>query len=171
MVDLDYHHGNGQQQIFYRRQDVLTISLHGHPSFAYPYFSGFADEQGEETGRGFNCNFPLPEQLSAEEYQATLAKALQRVRRFQPVYLIICLGLDGSKGDPTGTWPFNSRDYYQMGSQLGQLALPSLVVQEGGYKQNTLGTAVKSFLLGIQDGMRRQSNGDRTKVAGKNSIH
>ena len=171
MVDLDYHHGNGQQQIFYQRQDVLTISLHGHPSFAYPYFSGFADELGEGAGKGFNGNYPLPEQLAAEEYQATLAKALHRVKRFQAKYLVICLGLDGSKGDPTGTWQFISKDYYQMGSQLGELALPSLVVQEGGYKQNILGNAVKSFLLGIQDGMRKRNSEDITKAAGTPSIH
>jgi acetoin utilization deacetylase AcuC-like enzyme len=168
MVDLDYHHGNGQQQIFYHRQDVLTISLHGHPSFAYPYFSGFTDEEGEGEGHGFNYNYPLPEQLTGEEYLATLSKAVRRVKRFQPVYLVICLGLDGSKGDPTGTWQFNSKDYYQFGCLLGQLALPTLVVQEGGYKQNILGVAVKSFLLGVRDGMQQQGNEEKTKAASKN---
>lgn len=152
IIDLDYHHGNGQQQIFYRRSDVLTISLHGHPSFAYPYFSGFVNERGEDAGRGYNCNYPLPEELTAAEYLVTLDKALQRIKRFRPIYLLVCLGLDGAKGDPTGTWPFTSRDYYQIGARLGQLSLPCLVVQEGGYKQKTLGNAAKSFLLGIQDG-------------------
>ena len=72
MLDIDYHHGNGQQVIFYRRTDVLTVSLHGHPSFAYPYFSGFEDEKGEEEGLGYNFNFPLPETINVEQYLHTL---------------------------------------------------------------------------------------------------
>ena len=78
ILDIDYHHGNGQQDIFYRRSDVLTVSIHGHPSFAYPYFSGFADEGGEGDGEGFNLNLPLPESVTGEAYRKTLGEAIER---------------------------------------------------------------------------------------------
>jgi acetoin utilization deacetylase AcuC-like enzyme len=84
MLDVDYHHGNGQQDIFYDREDVLTVSIHGHPSFAYPYFCGFAEEKGEGRGLGFNVNYPLKEQLTADEYARVLEQALGRIKRFKP---------------------------------------------------------------------------------------
>jgi acetoin utilization deacetylase AcuC-like enzyme len=80
LLDIDYHHGNGQQDIFYERDDVLTISIHGHPSFAYPYFSGFADEKGESDGYGFNVNYPLPEKVSGPVYRSYLHKALEKLK-------------------------------------------------------------------------------------------
>ncbi|UCC17512.1 MAG: histone deacetylase family protein, partial [Dehalococcoidales bacterium] len=94
MLDIDYHHGNGQQEIFYERDNVLTISIHGHPSFAYPYFSGFRDERGNGIGKGFNVNYPLPEIISNEKYHQTVAEALRRIRRFKPGFVVIPLGLD-----------------------------------------------------------------------------
>ena len=102
VLDIDYHHGNGAQDIFYERSDVLTISLHGHPRFAYPYFSGFADEVGEGEGKGYNLNIPLAEKLNGEQYREALQKALKRIQRFHPCFLIVSLGLDPAKADPTG---------------------------------------------------------------------
>jgi acetoin utilization deacetylase AcuC-like enzyme len=149
MLDIDYHHGNGQQVIFYKRPDVLTVSVHGHPSFAYPYFSGFADETGEGEGSGANLNLPLPEQLDPEEYHVTLAKAIKRIRRFAPRYLVVCLGFDTAKGDPTGSWNLSAKDFEQIGQSIGQLGLPTVLVQEGGYRTRNIGINARHFFTGL----------------------
>jgi acetoin utilization deacetylase AcuC-like enzyme/GNAT superfamily N-acetyltransferase len=148
ILDIDYHHGNGQQQIFYNRKDVLTISIHGHPSFAYPYFSGFAEEKGEGEGYGFNHNFPLPEKISSDKYEKKLIQALKLVSAFKPDFFIIALGLDPAKGDPTGTWSFTFEDFYKNGKLIGSLKLPTLIIQEGGYKNRSLGTNARAFFTG-----------------------
>lgn len=152
MLDIDYHHGNGQQDIFYERADVLTLSIHGHPRFAYPYFTGFAEEVGEGAGTGYNQNYPLPEKINAQLYLHTLARALRRIRDFKPAYLLICLGLDTATGDPTGTWDLKATDFGDIGKAIGQLGLPTLVIQEGGYRRGAIGTCAKAFLLGLRDG-------------------
>ncbi len=149
IVDVDYHHGNGQQDIFYQRSDVLTISIHGAPNFAYPYFSGFADETGEGAGQGYNLNIPLPEAQDGAQYRTALTRAIKKVRSFAPDFMVIALGLDPAKGDPTGTWSLTARDFEQNGHLLGQLALPTLVVQEGGYRTRTLGSNARHFLQGL----------------------
>jgi acetoin utilization deacetylase AcuC-like enzyme len=149
ILDIDYHHGNGQQQIFYGRKDVMTISIHGHPSFAYPYFSGFAEEKGEEEGLGFNVNFPLAEKITYETYLKTLTRALNIIRDFKPDYLIIALGLDTAKGDPTGTWSFTQDNFLNNGRLIGALQIPTLVVQEGGYKNQSLGSNARAFFNGF----------------------
>jgi len=157
ILDIDYHHGNGQQDIFYRRRDILTISIHGHPRFAYPYFSGFADERGEADALGYNINYPLPERIDAAYYLQTLGKALKRIKEFRPIFLVICLGLDTAKGDPTGTWDLKAQDFAAIGCEIGQLVVPCLVIQEGGYKTRSIGPNAKSFFLGIRSGMGQQS--------------
>jgi len=149
MLDIDYHHGNGQQVIFYQRPDVLTISLHGHPRFAYPYFSGFEDETGEGEGEGANLNLPLPEQLEPEQYRAALDKALKRIRRFAPHYLVVCLGLDTAKGDPTGTWNHTAKDFELIGQAIGRLELPTVLIQEGGYRTRNIGINARHFFTGL----------------------
>jgi acetoin utilization deacetylase AcuC-like enzyme len=153
MLDVDYHHGNGQQFIFYERRDVLTVSIHGHPSVAYPYFSGFANERGQKDGTGFNMNYPLPERVDAQTYMATLSRALLQIRHFQPCYLVVCLGLDTAKGDPTGSWNLQSKDFAEMGSRIGAAELPTLVVQEGGYRTRTIGSNARAFFDGLWNGM------------------
>lgn len=149
ILDIDYHHGNGQQDIFYRRNDVLTISIHGHPNIAYPYFSGFEDEKGEGPGRGFNINYPLKEELGGEEYRLTLQKAMDRIRNFRPSFLVIALGLDTSRKDPTGSWDLTAKDFFINGELLGSLRIPTLVVQEGGYNTRFIGINAKNFFLGF----------------------
>jgi len=151
ILDLDYHHGNGQQQIFYERADVLTISIHGHPSFAYPYFSGFKEEKGENSGFGYNYNFPLKEELSGEEYREILTRALNIVRKFNPEFLIIALGLDTAKGDPTGTWMLSAKDFYLNGKMIAKLRMPTLFIQEGGYRNRFLGINARSFFKGFYE--------------------
>ena len=154
LLDVDYHHGNGSQDIFYERDDVLTVSIHGNPGMAYPYFSGFADEIGEGAGEGFNRNYPLPEHVDGEAYRKVLRKALERIRRFHPTFLVVPLGLDPAKGDPTGTWSLTSKDFEQNGRLIGGLGLPTLVVQEGGYRVPSLGTNALRFFQGLWHGQR-----------------
>lgn len=149
ILDIDYHHGNGQQQIFYSRSDVLTISIHGHPSFAYPYFSGFEEEKGESDGIGFNHNFPLPEKATHEQYVKALSRALNIIKKYNPDYLIVALGLDPAKGDPTGTWSFTHSNFTTNGEMIGSLKLPTLVVQEGGYRNQSLGINARAFFTGF----------------------
>lgn len=148
ILDIDYHHGNGHQQIFYDRKDVFTISIHGNPAFAYPYFTGFSDEKGEGAGEGFNLNFPLKEVLSGEEYLVFLKKALKEIKLFKPEYLIVSLGFDPAKGDPTGTWTLSASDFKNNGTELGKLPYPMLFVQEGGYKNRSLGVNARNFFEG-----------------------
>ncbi len=153
ILDIDYHHGNGQQQIFYERSDVLTVSIHGHPHFAYPYFSGFADEKGADSGTGFNLNIPLKETITPEEYLKALEHALKAISSFNPAYLIVCLGLDTSKGDPTGTWSLMARDFERVGRTIGRSRFPILVVQEGGYRTRVIGINARHFFFGLCTGM------------------
>jgi acetoin utilization deacetylase AcuC-like enzyme/GNAT superfamily N-acetyltransferase len=152
VLDIDFHHGNGTQDIFYRRADVLTVSIHGHPNFAYPYFSGFEDERGEAEGEGFNINYPLAERIDVERYHKTLGVALKQIVRFSPGYLVLSLGLDTAKGDPTGTWGLGAEDFQRNGFMIGALKIPTLIVQEGGYLTRTLGINARHFLQGIWDG-------------------
>ncbi len=152
ILDIDYHHGNGQQDIFYRRSDVLTLSIHGHPRFAYPYFSGFREERGEGEGSGFNVNLPLTEHIEFEGYRKALSSALQRIRPFRPRFLVVALGLDTARNDPTGTWPLLARDFLQIGRMIGALKFPTLVVQEGGYNTRNLGINARHFFTGLWSG-------------------
>lgn len=157
MLDIDFHHGNGQQDIFYHRNDVLTVSIHGHPSFAYPYFSGFVNEKGEGDGRGFNVNFPLPEFTDPARYSRTLARALKLISQFRPAYLVVLLGLDTAKGDPTGTWTLQSGDFRENGRMIGKLSIPTLVVQEGGYNTRNMGVNAAAFFQGLWEAFFRKN--------------
>ena len=158
ILDIDYHHGNGQQQIFYDRSDVLTISLHGHPSFAYPYFSGFEEEKGEGEGHGFNHNFPMPEKVTHEQYIRVLSRALNIIRKFKPDYLVVALGLDPAKGDPTGTWSFTHSNFAANGEMIGSLRMPTMVVQEGGYRNQSLGINARAFFTGLHRAYNGKNN-------------
>jgi acetoin utilization deacetylase AcuC-like enzyme/GNAT superfamily N-acetyltransferase len=149
VLDVDYHHGNGTQEIFYQRADVLTISIHGHPRFAFPYFTGFISEKGSGEGKGFNVNIPLPEDLDGNMYRQVLRDALRRVARFRPGYLVVPFGLDTAKEDPTGSWSLSAEDFEAMGKMIGALQLPTLVVQEGGYDTRVLGVNARAFFTGL----------------------
>ena len=152
MLDLDHHHGNGQQDIFYERNDVLTISLHVHPRFNFPFFCGFEDERGAGKGKGYNINVPLPEHVDGLQYRSILEKALKHIANFSPHFLIVLLGLDTAKRDPTGTWDLLSKDFQANGRLIGALKLPTLVVQEGGYNNRVLGINARYFLKGLWSG-------------------
>jgi acetoin utilization deacetylase AcuC-like enzyme/GNAT superfamily N-acetyltransferase len=152
VLDIDFHHGNGTQDIFYERSDVLTVSIHGDPRFAYPHFSGFKDEIGSKEGEGFNINYPLAEHIDAEKYRRTLAIAIKRIKTFNPAYLVVSLGLDTAKSDPTGTWSHNYEDFFKIGQLIGETKYHTVVVQEGGYRTQTLGTNAKHFFQGLWAG-------------------
>ncbi len=153
VLDIDFHHGNGTQDIFYQRSDVLTVSLHGDPHFAYPHFAGFKDEMGSGEGEGFNINYPLGEHIDADKYRRTLAAALKRIKAFNPAYLVVSLGLDTAKSDPTGTWGHTFEDFFRIGQLIGRAAHHTVVVQEGGYRTQTLGTNSRHFFQGLWTGL------------------
>lgn len=152
LLDLDYHHGSGHQRIFWERADVLTVSIHGHPRAAYPYFSGFANERGAALGFGKNLNFPLPERVDGALYAKYLVKALLSVRRFEAQFVVVSLGFDVGKGDPTGAWDLDGDAFEASGRMLARLGLPTLFVQEGGYATRQLVRHARRFFSGL---MRR----------------
>ncbi len=152
-LDIDFHHGNGTQDIFWWRDDVLTQSIHGHPNYAYPYFSGFADERGAGPGLGYNHNFPLPDGADERLYLVSLDKALSRIVRFKPMFLVVSLGLDILKGDPTGGFRLTPASMEKIGRRIGQLNLPTLIVQEGGYSIRNLRSGSRAFFRGIAEGL------------------
>ncbi|MDH3474104.1 MAG: GNAT family N-acetyltransferase, partial [Rhodospirillales bacterium] len=153
VLDIDYHHGNGTQDIFYERDDVLTVSIHGHPSFAYPYFAGFSDETGQGRGAGYNLNIPLAEHITPERHREAVERALRRIARHNPAYLVLSVGFDTAKGDPTGTWSNRAADFEALGRLLGQAGHPTVVVQEGGYRVRTLGINARRFFTGLARGV------------------
>jgi len=150
VVDVDFHHGNGTQAIFYGRPDVLTISIHGDPKQFYPHFSGFAAETGEGAGEGFNLNLPLPVGTGWGAYLVALEAAVARVRDFGADTLVVPLGIDTYMDDPAGGFRLQGADYVRMGAVLGRLKLPTVLTLEGGYRLDTVGPAVGDFLTGFQ---------------------
>ncbi len=155
VLDLDYHHGNGTQDIFYERSDVLTISIHGHPDFSFPYFSGFSNETGDGPGLGYNFNYPLDSGSDGPVYLKTLAKALAEIKKFAPDFLVVSLGMDTLKNDPTGTFNLTANDIFEIARNLGGLKLPLLIVQEGGYNLRNLKSGVTSFFNALAETLSR----------------
>ena len=149
LLDIDYHHGNGQQDIFYNRKDVFTVSIHASPRFEYPYFTGFADERGEKGGTGYNLNIPLPTAIKGQRYHQALKTALRAIERFGPDFLVLALGLDPARDDPSGTWLLEAEDFEENGRLIGSLGLPTLVTQEGGYSTSAIGGYAVRFFTGL----------------------
>lgn len=151
VLDVDYHHGNGTQSIFYERNDVMTVSLHADPAVEYPFFLGYADEPGEGKGHGFNINYPLPFGTDWSNYNVALGDALRELQRFAPDVLVVALGLDTFEGDPTTHFAITTDDFRRMGVAINAMALPTLVVLEGGYSVEHIGANTLSFLTGIEN--------------------
>lgn len=150
IVDVDVHHGNGTQEIFYRRSDVLTVSLHGDPAEFYPFFWGYADERGEGSGLGRNTNFPLPRHTGDDIYIDVLTQAIEQVRAFRPDALVVSLGLDSYKDDPLAFFKITTEGFDRIARLLAGLQLPTVLVQEGGYMCDDLGRNLASFLAGFE---------------------
>ncbi|MDQ3470492.1 MAG: histone deacetylase family protein [Actinomycetota bacterium] len=148
VLDVDYHHGNGTQQIFYDRDDVTFVSLHGDPQRAYPYHTGFADETGAGRGSGATCNVPLPVGVGDDAYLAALDRALAALTAADPAVIVVSLGLDTYAGDPMCDFAVTTSGFGRCGAAAAALGTPMVVVQEGGYADDALGANVASWLLG-----------------------
>jgi len=151
IVDVDLHHGNGTQGIFYARGDVLTVSVHADPADFYPFFWGHAHERGVDAGLGANLNLPLPLGSGDDVFLDALARGLERVDAFAADVLVVALGLDAFSGDPFGGLAVTTDGFARIAAALAGLGLPAVIVQEGGYICPELGDNLKSFLGGFVD--------------------
>jgi acetoin utilization deacetylase AcuC-like enzyme len=152
ILDVDFHHGNGTQDIFYGRDDVLFCSLHGQPEDAFPYFLGYKDEKGTGKGEGFNCNYPMPPGAKYDVWGKALADAMRRIRRFKPDALVVSLGVDTFKDDPISFFKLTSDDFTSYGAEIAKLKLPTLFVMEGGYAVEAIGINTVNVLDGFLNG-------------------
>jgi len=150
VVDVDYHHGNGTQDIFYQRADVLVASIHGDPMTEYPFFSGHADERGADAGLGCNLNIPLPAGTGFEAWLGALQQALAAVKDFAAQAMVVSLGVDTYAGDPISGFKLESSDYLQIGQALAGAGLPTVFVFEGGYAVAEVGLNTVNVLAGFQ---------------------
>lgn len=146
VLDIDYHAGNGTQDIFYERDDVLTLSIHADPDFEYPHFCGFADESGAGPGAGFHVNYPLPAGTDDAAYLSTLEAALAQINGFKPKSLVVSAGMDLYGGDRLGKFRITRQGIAQIGIRIAELNLPTLVVMEGGYNNDALGQNIVALL-------------------------
>ncbi|MCZ6557659.1 MAG: histone deacetylase family protein [SAR324 cluster bacterium] len=149
ILDVDFHHGNGSQDIFYDREDVLYVSLHCRPEEAYPYIAGSREEGGAGKGRGCNVNLPLPAGTAWEDYEAALQTALEHVRRFAPQAVVLSAGFDTLAQDPIGLFSLEIDHMQRIGRMIAGLGLPLLVVQEGGYHVPSLGACALKLFDGL----------------------
>jgi acetoin utilization deacetylase AcuC-like enzyme len=152
ILDVDLHHGNGTQGIFYRRPDVLTVSIHADPVRFYPFFWGYESERGEGAGLGYNLNLPLERQSGDDVFLAALDRALARIEAFAPGALVVALGLDAHEADPFGGLSVTTQGFGAIGERCASLRLPTVVVQEGGYLCDPLSDNLTAFLSGLRTG-------------------
>jgi acetoin utilization deacetylase AcuC-like enzyme len=150
VLDVDAHHGNGTQDIFWERADVLYVSIHGNPETEYPYFLGYADERGAGAGEGFTRNFPMPHDTTWTDYSGALDVALAVVAGFTPDALVVSLGVDTFEGDPISPFALRSEDFPLIGRRIAALRLPTVFVQEGGYAVADIGANVVGVLSGFE---------------------
>ena len=156
ILDVDVHHGNGTQNIFYDRDDVLTVSLHVDPIRFYPFFWGAANELGEGAGAGFNLNIPLSRGTADADYLVALNKALEKIVTFSPSAIVIALGLDAFEGDPFAGLALTTDGFGRVAEQIASMNLPTVLVQEGGYPCKQLGENLGAFLQAFAEtGARR----------------
>jgi acetoin utilization deacetylase AcuC-like enzyme len=147
IFDIDYHHGNGTQDIFYSRDDVLFVSVHADPHTQYPYFWGYESETGTGRGAGFTRNFPLPRGASATNWFAAFRAALVHIHLYDPDALVVSLGVDTSAVDPVGDFQLTLEDFVSLGRQLkASVPLSTLFIQEGGYHLESIGPSVAAVL-------------------------
>lgn len=154
VLDVDYHHGNGTQAIFYQRADVLFVSIHGDPRTEYPFYLGHADETGAGAGQGCNLNLPLVAGASVATWFDALDTACARVAAHRPDALVVSLGLDTFAGDPISRFQLQTGDFRRLGQRLQQLGLPTAFILEGGYAAAELGQNAAQVLQGFEEGGR-----------------
>lgn len=151
ILDVDFHHGNGTQDIFYEQPNVLYVSIHGDPSQYFPYFSGFEDEKGQKLGLGANLNIPLPKGVDNDEYRKHLKIALKRIQAFKPNALVISMGFDTFMKDPIGEFNLTTDFYKEIALLCGEIQVPILAVLEGGYDIKDLQKNGYSFIKGLSE--------------------
>ena len=151
ILDVDYHHGNGTQAVFYDRSDVLFISIHADPAQEYPFYYGYAQETGNASGEGCNVNYPLPIGTSWERYREALDDGLRRISAFGPDALVVSLGVDTFDGDPLGKFRLNSDHFTEIGRRISELSTPTLFILEGGYDLESIGLNVTNVLCGFEE--------------------
>ncbi|MFC4352963.1 histone deacetylase family protein [Fodinicurvata halophila] len=151
VFDVDYHHGNGTQAIFYDRSDVFFASVHGDPRENFPFFLGYADEIGTGQGEGFNANYPLPWGSGFDAWREAFERALARLDAFAPDAVVISLGVDTFKDDPISGFRLESDDYFHIGRALAGLNRPTLFVMEGGYAVEEIGINTVNLLTGFEE--------------------
>jgi acetoin utilization deacetylase AcuC-like enzyme len=150
VLDVDVHHGNGTQGIFYDRADVLTVSIHADPADYYPYFWGHAHEAGAGAGQGYNLNLPLKLGSGDAPWLAAGDQAITRLGEFAPGALVVALGLDASESDPLQGLKVTGAGFHAMARKIAALGLPTVLVQEGGYLSDDLGHNLAQFLAGFE---------------------
>ncbi|WEK44462.1 MAG: histone deacetylase family protein [Candidatus Sphingomonas colombiensis] len=149
ILDIDYHHGNGTQDIFWERGDVFYASVHADPASDYPFYWGHADETGEGDGAGATLNLPLPHGTRADAFRRAQGQALEAIARFGAELLVVSFGADTWEGDPISHFALTTGDYALLARDIASTALPSIIVMEGGYAVDALGANVTSFLSGF----------------------
>ncbi|WP_136247539.1 histone deacetylase family protein [Halomonas borealis] len=154
VLDVDFHHGNGTQQIFYERDDVLFASLHGDPRRCFPYFLGHADETGRGQGEGFNLNYPMAPGTGFDAWSRALDDALRRMRDAGCEALVVSLGVDAFEGDPISAFTLTSDDFTELGRRLAGADLPTTFLLEGGYAVKEIGINVVNVLSGFEAACR-----------------
>jgi len=154
ILDIDYHHGNGTQEIFYSDPSVLYASLHAEDD--YPYFTGAVTEKGIGEGVNTNFNYPLPRDTQDDDYCTALRKAIEDIRRFDPAYLLLSLGVDTFADDPMSTFKISRSCYTIIGQITADLGKPTLFVMEGGYHMATLGENVRAVLQGFEEWVEKK---------------
>lgn len=152
VLDVDFHHGNGTQEIFWHRGDVFVANIHGDPASEYPFFLGAADEIGVGEGEGANLNLPLPPGTDFTVWNAALESACRAIEQFRADVIVVSLGLDTFVGDPISHFRLESQDYPRVGARLAALGRPTVFVLEGGYAVDALGANVVGVLSGFLDG-------------------
>ncbi|MDH3221159.1 MAG: histone deacetylase family protein [Gammaproteobacteria bacterium] len=150
LLDVDFHHGNGSQAIFYDRDDVMFLSLHGDPRDAFPHFLGYADECGQGAGQGFNHNYPMGPGTSFDTWGAALRDACNKIKKYAPDALVISLGVDTFENDPISFFRLASDDFKRYGATIGALNLPTLFIMEGGYAIEEIGVNAVNVLEGFE---------------------
>ena len=152
ILDVDYHHGNGTQEIFYARADVQVINLHADPLDEYPFFLGHADETGADDGYGFNHNFPMPFGTDFARWGEALEEGCRRLASYEPDVVIVSLGVDTFEKDPISQFKLHSEDYPKIGARIAALGLPTLFVMEGGYAVEEIAINAVGVLQGCEGG-------------------
>lgn len=151
VLDIDSHHGNGTQGVFWRRADVLFVSVHGDPNRYYPWYTGHADERGAGAGEGFNMNLPLPFGTGDDGWLAAIRAGIKAIRQFGAEALVVSLGFDASRDEPLNALAVSAEGFARAGAEIGELRLPTAIIQEGGYNLAVIGSLLTRFMSSFCD--------------------